>query len=212
MNFSSDRDLLIEEPMLFADLPFASQQRVSVVDGILSGTTLTSATADFEAAAVGAGDVVLIGGVAHEVLSRSDAHTLQVSLLRTRSTDAAIASSDGQNLAVQVRTFGPQAVIVHDELLRLLGIDADDPEEELNEDSIVSLSLMARLETLGTLALVYAGGAAVVGDNENLRSKQEEYQRRFRQQIARAVVLIDADGDGFADQQRRLGVVRLERV
>lgn len=212
MNFSTDRDLLAYEPQVFNDVPFAAQQRASVTDGSLSGTTLTSTAADFEAAQVATGDVVLIAGVAHEVLSRTDANTLEVSLPRTNLTDAAIPSSDGTDLAVQLRTFAQQATVVHDELLRLLRIDPDDPEAALTEESIVSLSLMSRLEALGTLARLYAGGVAVVGDNAGLQHKEAAYRARFREACARAVVRIDADGDGFADEERRLGVVRLERV
>jgi len=212
MNFSSDRDLLAYEPQVFTDVPFAAQQRVSVADGELGGTTLTSASADFAAAQVDAGDVVLIAGLAHEVLSRTDAHTLEVSLPRTNLTDAAIPSHGGTQLAVQVRTFAPQAAVVHDELLRLLRMDPDDPQPILTEDAIVSLSLMSRLEALGTLARLYAGGVAVIGDNAGLQRKEAEYRGRFREACAAAVVRLDTDGDGFADEQRRIGASRMERV
>lgn len=215
MNFSTDRDLLALEPTVFHDVPWVGQQRVQLDDGIVDGTTLTSATADFTAAQVEAGGVVLIGRVAHEVMSRDDATTLTVSLLRSRLADAPIPGEPGGPLAVSVRTFAPQAALVHDGLLRLLGIDpAATPEDPdaLTEDAVVSLSVMARLEALGTLERVYSGASALTGDNQVLVYKAGEYRRRFRHATAQASVLIDTTGDGHADERRRLGIIRLQRA
>lgn len=212
MNFSSDRDLLAIEPAVFEDVPFTAQKRLHVTDASVSGVTLTSASADFEAAGIDAGSVTMIGGVAHEVLSRTDANTLEVSLPRTRVTDAGIPGGDGTGLEVVVRTFGPQAELVHDGLLRLMSIDPDDPKSELTESSVLSVGLMARIEALGTLELVYAGAASLVGDNDTLLMKAGEYRRRFRQACAGATVSLDIDGDGVADQRLPLGTVRFTRV
>lgn len=212
MNFSTDRDLLALEPGVFLDVPFAAQQRVSVSDGVLTGTTLTSAEADFEAAQVESGHVVLINRLAHEVIERVDAGTLTVSLLRARATGPAIPGAEGTGLSVKVRSFAAQAALVHDELLRLLGIDPDDPEAVLDEDAVVSLSMMAQLEALGTLERVYTGAAALVGDNETVSRKAQHYRRRFREALAQATVLIDTDGDGRANERRHFGLVRLLRV
>lgn len=211
MNFSTDRDLLTLEPHVFRDVPFLSQQRVSVTDGVIAGTTLTSASADFVASQVEAGSVVLVNDVAHEVISRTDANTLSISLPRASLTDAAIPSGDGSALTVMARTFDLQASLVHDSLLRLIGIEPDDPDNELTEDSVVSLGLMHRLEALGTLERIYSSAFALVGDNAALREKAREYRRRFQAACATATILIDIDGDGFADSRRTLGVIRLHR-
>ena len=212
MNFSTDRDLLAWEPEVFRDVPFAGQERERVDDGELTGTTLTSVSADFEAAGVEAGSVVLVDRVAYEVLSRDDAQTLTVSRPRARLTDDAIAGADGEDLPVVVRTFSPQAALVCDGLLRLLGIDPDDEGVGLTADAVVSLSVMARLEALGTLERVYSGAVALTGENEGLRLKAEAYRRRFREAVAQASVLVDVDGDGYADERRHLGLVRLARA
>jgi len=212
MNFSTDRDLVVYEPTLFTDAPFIAQQRVSVTDGALTGTQLTSVDADFAAAQVEAGSIVLIDKTPYEVIERSDAQTLTVSLLRNRLSDEAIPGTDGTDLVVKVRTFAPQAAILHDTLLRLLGIEPDDPDAPLTEDSVVSLSVMARLEALGTLERIYSGAAAITGDNAQLREKAGEYGRRFHLAAARSTVLIDVDDDGHADERRHLGLVRLSRV
>ncbi|MEM1108711.1 MAG: hypothetical protein AAGH99_08480 [Planctomycetota bacterium] len=215
MNFSTDRDLLALEPMLFNDVPWVGQQRVALDDAYVTGTTLTSASANFVATQVESGGVVVIDRVAHEVISRDDAGTLTVSLLRTRLSDAPIPGDPGGPFNAAVRTFAPQAKIVHDGLLRLLGIDADtnaDDPEALSEDAVVSISVIARLEALGTLERVYSGAAALVGDNQMLIYKAGEYRRRFRHATAQASVLLDTNGDGHADERRRLGMIRLQRV
>jgi len=212
MNFSTDRDLLIIEPNVFSDVPLAAQQRVKVVDGVIAGTILTSISADFTAAQVDSGGVVLVAGVAHEVISRTDANTLVISLPRGSSADPAIPSGDGSGLEIVVRSYAPQASVVHDALMRLIGIDLDDPENKLTEDSIVSAGVIARLEALGTLERVYSAAAALVGDNEEIRRKARGYCSRFKSACRGATVLLDLDGDGFADVRRSLGVVWFSRV
>ena len=142
-----------------------------MTDGVVSATTLTSASADFEDAQIDAGDVVMIAGTACEVMARVDANTLTVSLPRTDPADAALPPGDGSTLDISARTFGVQAMRVHDALVRKLGIDPDDVDAEFTEDAIVSLSLMTELETLGVLAQVYRGAVAVAGDNVVLREK-----------------------------------------
>lgn len=212
MNFSTDRDLLMHEPSVFTDAPFVAQQRLHVTDGALSGTQLTSADADFEAAQVEAGSVVLVGRTPYEVVKRIDAQTLTVSLLRTRLSDEAIPGPEGTDLDVKARTFAPQAALMHDALLRLLGIDPSDPYTPLTEDAVVSLSVMARLEALGTLERIYSGAAALSGDNDQLHAKAREYGRLFHLAAAQSTVLVDVDGDGHADERRHLGLVRMKRV
>lgn len=210
MNFSADRDLLPYEPTVFNDVPYVGQQRLGVSDVAFDGTVVTSASADFTAAGIESADVVLIADIPHEVIARNDANTLTVSLLRTRLGDAVVPGTAGTDLELIARTFAPQATLVHEHLLTLMGIG--DPGSDLNEDAIVSLSVMARLETLGTLERVYSGAAALIGDNATLLHKAKTYRDRFRRSLRGATVLIDTDGDGHADARRCPGVVRLQRV
>ena len=211
MNFSTDRDLLLYEPTLFNDLPWVSQQRLSVSNGEVAGTTLVSPQADFEAAQVDTGSVLLVNKTPVEVLARIDTMTLTVSLPRTRTTDAAIPPGDVSSAAVVARTYAPQAELVCASLLRLLGLDADDPGQSLDADAVVSLSLMARLEVMGTLERVFSSAAALTGDNDVLLFKAAEYRRRLLEAAARCPVQIDVTGDGLPDEKRYLGVGRLTR-
>lgn len=212
MNFSTDRDLLLYEPTLFNDLPWVSQQRLSVTDGEVTGTTLTSAQADFELAQIDTGSVLLVGSVPVEVIARADSITLTVSLLRGRMTDNAIPPGDVSSASLVGRTFAPQAALVCASLLRMLGLNADDPDQPLDADAVVSLSLMARLESLGTLERVFSSAAALTGDNDALLFKAAEYRRRLMEAAARCPVQIDTTGDGLPDEKRYLGMSRLTRI
>lgn len=211
MNFSTDRDLLLYEPTLFNDLPWVSQQRLSVTDGEVTGTTLTSASADFNSAQVDAGCVLLVNTTPVEVVQRIDAMTLTVSLLRARTTDSVIPPGDVPAASVVVRTFAPQSELLGASLLRMLGLDADDPDQPLDAEAVLSLSVMARLEALGTLERVYSSVAALTGDNDALLFKASSYRRRFLEAASRSPIQIDTTGDGLANEKRYVGVSRLVR-
>ena len=212
MNFSTDRDLLAYEPTLFHDLPWAGQQRLKVTDGQLNGTTLTSAGADFEAARIEVGGVVLIDLIPHEVITRNSPTELTVSLMRARLTDDPIPGNDGSELTVIGRTFSPQASLVHDALLHMLGLEPDDPQAEIGEQAIISETTLARLETLGTLEQLFSSAAALTGDNRELRNRADQYRRQFHHALSRATVLLDIDGDGRVDERRHFATPRLTRV
>lgn len=212
MNFSSDRDLLAYEPTLFHDLPWAGQQRLRVTDASVNGTTLTSQAADFAAAGIGVGNVLVVDDRALEVLARNSATSLKVSLLRTHLTDDAIPPGDGSDLTASARTFEPQATLVHDQLVRMLGLEPDNPHPALTEQAIVSVSVMARLEALGTLQRLFNSAVALAGDNEALKHKATRYQAEFRHALTRATVLLDRDNDGRVDERRGFSTARLVRV
>ncbi len=217
MNFSTDRDLLLIDPHVFRDVPMMSQQRLKVTDASLTATTLTSPTADFQAAQIDTGCVVLLQDTDTpvEVVATTNATTLEVSLPRQDPNAAAIPpslSTPSTDLTVVARTFAPQAAVVHAMLLRLAGIDEDDNPQELTADAIVSRSVMAHLEALGTLELVYAAAATINGENKQVAAKAERFRQRFNQAVREAAILVDLNGDGLADDQRRFGIINLQRV
>ncbi len=221
MNFSNDRDLLMLEPTLFHDVPWVAQARVRVEDAMVTtvagGTNIFSAQADFAAAEVGAGSVVLLDAVACEVVERIDEETLIVSLPRSRPTDAAIPvpgyadDMPALDQALVARTFSPQAATVHDALLRLLGIEADDPESR-GDEVVESVAAMARLEALGTLERVFSAAASLTGNNTGLLMKAAHYRDRFRHVLSTASIWVDPTGDGRGRERRCFGLTRLRRV
>jgi hypothetical protein len=212
MNFSTDRDLLIYEPTLFQDVPWASQERAHVTDAVTSGTTLTSVNGDFASAAVGVGHVVMIDQTPYEVISRLSSTELKISRLRARLTDEALPVPPGSEQVAIVRTFEPQAAMLHEQLLHLLGLESERGSARVTEQAIISVSVMARLEALGTLERVFSGAAAMTGDNEALHRKATEYREQFAHALRRATILLDVDGDGRVDQRRSFSDPRLTRV
>lgn len=202
-NFSNDADLLAYEPHVFTDLPFASQRRLRVTDAAVDGTTVTSETGGFTT--VAAGQVVVIEALAYAIASITDDNTLELAA-------APVELSTTTGLTLTVPTLAPQAALVHDELLRAIGIDVDDAGADITEQSIVSTQLMRRLEAIGTLAHAYAAAVALVGDNETINTKADRYRQRYQRALNVAQVLIDADGDGLADAWRSPGVGRMVRA
>src|SRR5437764_1479510 len=129
----TDRDLLLIEPTVFVDAAAVATHLVSVSDSQISGTSLTSATADFEAAGVDDQHVVLVSaaGKALEIVQRVAAGELQVSLPRAISSDADIAPGDGTGLAIIVPTFARLIAQTRVSVLAALGMDPIHPTDPL---------------------------------------------------------------------------------
>src|SRR6185503_4774975 len=95
----TDRDLLIMEPSVFTHAGEIATRLATATDGAVSGTALTSASSDFEAAGIAANNVAVIAGAPVEVVNRVQATELEVSLPRATADDAKIAPGDGSGLA-----------------------------------------------------------------------------------------------------------------
>jgi len=214
MAFAVDRDLLVLEPGLFREVSWVGQRLIRGT-GDASGTALTMTSQDvlFDAASVGDGHVVLIGGAAYEVIDRVSGTVLTISRLRGAFDDAAIPVTGSTGAEVEVSTFGPQIATVHRQVLRMLGIEPDitpDPGQ-VSEVSILNRTAMARLEALGALHLVYSAASSALGSQTPLGKKSEFYRQRFSSERQRTVAMIDLDGDGRPDATRRLNVIQFLR-
>lgn len=221
MAFAVDRDLLVLEPSLFRDVAWAGQTLASAADAAIAGTTLTSASSDFEAAGVDAGHVAVVGGTSLEVLERLGATTLRVSLLREGDAGPALPPAAVSGAPLVIATFGPQLRAAHEELMRSLGIEPGaDPEAEPDpgvgagaptEASIVNPRALARAEALGAMRLILAGAAATTGEGSTLWVKSEHYRERLMAERRRVRALVDLDGDGAADATRRIDASQFVR-
>lgn len=208
--FANDRDLLALEPNVFADAAWAGQTLVEVDDGVVSGLTLSSATADFEAAGVDTGRVALVNGVALEVLERVGAGALLVSLVRAAPGDPPIPPRPTTDAAVRVSTFAPQVRVAHEEVMRALGL-ATEEDGAPNASHVLNPRAAVRAEALGALALVYGALAARVGEDSTHWVKARAYEERFARERNRVVVALDLDGDGEADATRRAATAQMRR-
>lgn len=212
--FATDRDLLVLEPSLVRDIGWAGQRLVKGT-GDVSGTTLTMTSQDvgFELTGVGAGHVVVVGGVVYEVLGVSSNTALTISRMRANPEGGALPPSPATGATVEVMTYRPQLAMVHAQVLRMLGIDPDEAAADgvVTEASITNAPSLALLESLGALHLVFAAASALAGEGSPAAFKAGMYRDRFAAERGRAAARIDTDGDGVADATRRPSVVKLVR-
>ena len=211
MPFVTDRDLLIFEPALFRDFAWAGQTLVSAADGAIAGTTLTSASSDFAAAGVEPGQVALVAGASLEVVERTSATTLTISRPRERTADAPAPPLPVTGAALRIATFGPQIALMHEEVLRLLGVSASGGASP-SEDDILNPRALSRLEALGALHMIFFGAAAAQGQDSPLWARASLYRERYLHERREVFAHIDLDGDGKADAVRRPGLARLRRA
>lgn len=209
--FSRDRDLVVHEPGLMRDVGWAGQRRLSVIGGI-SGTQLTIETGSFVSAGIEAGHVVVFDGVTLEVVSVDSATTATVSLMRADVLGAAVPPIEAATRGVLVQEFSAQRSIVHRQILAMLGIDAVGADVfGVDETMITNTGALNRLETLGTLHLIYAGASAPSRATDRFEQRAELYRQRYQRERESVIAMIDTDGDGIAEMTRRPNAFVLTR-
>lgn len=213
--FAKDRDLLARDPNVFRDMAWAGQRLVRGT-ATVDGTTLTFSSQDATliAAGVGAGHVVVAGGVPYEVVSRIGESKVTISRMRASEGDPAIPGTEASDVDAWVVTFAPQIEIVHRQVLRMAGMEpggAGPAGGRVGEGAITNGAALVEVEALGALHLVYAGGAVASGAGSSARIRAELLRKAFREARERAVAEIDLDGDGKPDATRRLNVVQFVR-
>ncbi|GIK18673.1 MAG: hypothetical protein DYG93_06475 [Leptolyngbya sp. PLA2] len=209
--FARDRDLLTLEPNLLRDVGWAGQRLVRGTGGA-AGTTLAMSSQDagFDAAGIGAGNIVLVDGTAYEVIERTTPASLVISRLRAAESDPLLPASPVSGVPVEVMTFRPQIALVNAQTMRMLGIDPESGDGP-GEASVTNPWAMRLLVSLGALHLVYAAASALAPAGSPLRDRAEMYRERFAAERQRVAARIDTDGDGEADAVRRPSVLLLER-
>ena len=209
--FSKDRDLVVHEPGLMRDVGWAGQRRLSVIGGI-SGTQLTIETGSFVDAGIEAGHAVVFDGITLEVVSVESATTATVSLMRGDVLGAAVPPIEAASRGLLVYDFSAQRSIVHRQILAMLGIDAAGEDVfGVDETMITNAGALNRLETLGTLHLIYAGASAPSRANDRFEQRAELYRQRYQRERESVIAMIDTDGDGIAEVTRRPNAFVLAR-
>ena len=211
MAFSTDRDLLVLEPLLLRDVGWSAQTLVDVSDVTVTGAVAQSLSSDFNVAGVKAKMVAVINGVPAEILEVTTATTLIVSRLRSVGDETAIPPASGSGLPMVIATFGPQLELIHAQTLRSLGIEPTDASAVPSETDIVNPKAVALVESLGALHLILSSSAAMVGPDSPMWVKARLYRERFDAARRRVVVEIDLNGDGVADAARRMNTAQFIR-
>lgn len=214
--FATDRDLLMYEPRLFLDTVWVGQRQVSETGIVVSGVLVVSG-ATFMTDGIEAGQVVTYKDAAYEVVQVLGETQLGLSLPRAGVDDPVILAPDTASTTVRIYTFRYQLRIVHEQILRMIGIEpaveAEPGETLVTESSIVNPGALRRLEALGALHLIYAAAsvAGPLGDGSVYADRAAMYRERFAAERERVNVLIDTDGDGRADAARRPTVMHMVR-
>ena len=214
--FASDRDLLMYEPRLFLDTVWVGQRIVSATGVVVSGVLVVSG-AMFTSIGIEAGHVVNYKDASYEVVQVLTDTQLGLSIPRASIDDPVILAPNSASTTVRIHTFRHQLLIVHEQILRMIGIEPEiEPgsgEMVVTESSIVNPGALRRLEALGALHLIYAAAsvAGPLGEGSVYADRAAMYRERFAAERERVNVLIDADGDGKADASRRPTVMHLVR-
>jgi hypothetical protein len=187
--FARDIDLIVIEPTLFRDVVWPSQTLLRGQGAVEeSELTIADKAADLALLGVDAGHVVMLGETAAEVVKRIDERRLLLS--RPRAAGGEVIGVAKYAGAVRIATFVPQIDVVHRRLMRWAEIE--------DGKRLVDGGAAAHAEALGALALIHFA-------NEPAPSARGvQYQRRFEIECERLVLRVDADGDGVAEQVRRV--------
>jgi hypothetical protein len=212
--FSTDADLLKWEPTLFRDLAVPGQRPACGTDGASSGLSFTSASASFVDAGIEAGHVLrLVAGSGqefgcYEILSVES----QAVLLATQvgRTDDPVDLPTGTSWCYTIDTFDPQAEEVRFELLTRLGLAVDDDGEDLETVVLVRRTLR-RASVFGCLVMILEGQSGSGPEGRNLAAKAALYRRLYDKELSKVRVKLDRDGDGYVDDMRAPGSIRLQR-
>ncbi len=197
--FSTDVDILKYEGVLFSELYFPWQVLSEGGDGVLGGTSFSSAGADFVNAGVTAGGVIYLsaseGSIegSFEIVSVESATELTVSVLRADIDDAAIEIGTASGLNYRVSTFEAQTGEMMFELTRYFGIAPGDPDSDYGVSDIADVSVLKQASVYAVIASIYASAGNGNAD-DGYWKKSLHYRKLFEK--ARDSVRLGVDIDG----------------
>ena len=214
--FSSDVDLLKWEPVLFGELALPSQTLCQGQDGVVSGTTFSSASASLVSAGVEQGHVIYLNdgdGIdgCYEVVSVESSTQLTISVVRQSVDDSAVAPPGGSGIGYRVSTFDPQAEEVSYGLLQYFGIKLSGDECEVTADDILNSRALRQSSVFAVLSAVFVGSACGADDQNGYWKKSLRYKELFHTARIKARLEIDTDDDSVSDRVQTGGTVRLRR-
>jgi hypothetical protein len=216
-NFSTDADLLRWEPALLRELAL-DNQCLARGSGATSLTfSVVAEGAAFKAAQVLPGHVIHLRNADqgidgyYEVISVESETELLAGLVGGRG-DGSIPLPTGTDLEFAVYTFDPQHEEARWALLARFGLetDATDPVGNL-ERWILQRHVFRRASMALVLATLYRGQSTGGPDAAGMTRKADHYARLYEEEVSRARVVLDRDGDGRPDDVRTLSSHRLRR-
>lgn len=203
-SFSNDVDILKYEPILFGELHLPWQVLAAGTGGALSGTTFTASGIDFITAQIFAGGVAYLQSAdgtldgTYEIVSVDSATQLSISVIRSGSTDPAVAPTSATDISYRISTFQPQANEVGFQLTEYFGIRPGNPASDIDAEDILDTSVLRQASVFAVISGAYAMLAGKAKD-ENFWKKSLYYQKLFAKARARCRLSIDIGSDGLAD-------------
>jgi hypothetical protein len=216
-NFSTDADLLKWEPALAREIILDHQGLTRGTGAATQGSTVTAAGAQFATCRLRPGHVIHLQndlqGVDgyYEVLS-VEGETQLLAGLVGGSLEDPVPLPAAAGLAYDVHTFDPQHEEARYALLARFGLEADamNPLADL-ERWIARRRCLRRASVALVLATLYRGQAPGGADTSALARKADHYARLYEDEVAKARVALDRNGDGQVDDVRSLSSHRLRR-
>ena len=216
-NFSTDADLLKWEPALLREIVL-DHQCLARGSGATSQTfSVVAEGATFKTAKVCAGHIIHlrndeqgIDGY-YEVLSAESETEVLAGLLGGRG-DEWVPLPAGTDLAFDIHTFDPQHEEARFALLARFGLETDDADIAADlERWIFQRRTFRRASVALVLAMLYRGQSTSGPDAAGMARKADHYARMYEDEVTKARVILDRDGDGRPDDVRTLSSHRLRR-
>jgi len=216
-NFSTDADLLKWEPALLREIAL-DHQCLARGSGASSETfSVVAETAGFKTGKVGPGHVIHlknddqgINGY-YEVLSVESETELLAGLVGGHG-DEWVPLPAGTDLEFDIHTFDPQHEEARFALLARFGLETDAADTAADlERWILQRRAFRRASVALVLAMLYRGQSTGGPDAAGLARKADHYARLYEDEVTKARVILDRDGDGRPDDLRTLASHRLRR-
>jgi hypothetical protein len=216
-NFSTDADLLKWEPALLREIALDHQCLARGAGAASQGLSITAAAATFVTSCVRPGHVIHLQndeqGVDgyYEVISVESETHLLAGLIGAGGQDP-VPLPAATDLEFSLHTFDPQHEEARYALLARFGLetDAQNPVADLQR-WICRRRALRRASVALVLATLYRGQAAGGPEADGLTRKAEHYARLYEDEVSKARVALDRDGDGRPDDVRALSSYRLKR-
>jgi hypothetical protein len=218
-NFSTDANLLKWEPAILRELAL-DHQCLARGSGASSQTfSVVAEAAGFKTARVAAGHVIHlrnddqgIDGY-YEVLSVESETELLAGMLGGRG-DEWVPLPTGTDLEFDIHTFDPQHEEARWALLARFGLETDAADADTADGLdrwIFQRRVLRHASMALVLATIYRGQAAGGPETSGLAQKADHYARLYEDEVAKARLVLDRDGDGRPDDVRSLSSHRLRR-
>jgi hypothetical protein len=211
--FSSDVDILKYEGVLFSELYFPWQILSEDKDGVLSGTSFSSAGGDFINAGAKAGGVIWLsasdGSIegSFEIVDVQSATELTVSVLRADADDAAIGVGQASGVSYRISTFDAQSGETMYELTRYFGVGPGDPDSDYGVSDIADISVLRQASVYAVIASIYASAGNGKAD-DGYWKKSLHYRKLFEKARDSVRLGVDIDGSNAKTIGGSFGLIR----